>query len=58
MARPVPPLRPISCASLYRVSFLYFEFGEMEVQCEESLTVIDHNTVAFEIEEARQQHGA
>ena len=45
-------------AAGYGVSFFHFEFGEMEVEGEESLAVVDHHAVAFEIEKAGQQHGA
>src|SRR5271169_2551488 len=44
-------------AALYGVSFLHFEFGKMEVKGEESLAVVDNDAIAFEIQEARQQHG-
>jgi len=45
-------------AAGYGVSFFHFEFGEVEVEGEESLAVVDHHAVAFEIEKAGQQHGA
>ena len=42
MARPVPPLRPIILAAFHGVSFFHFEFGEMKVEGEQSLAVVDH----------------
>ena len=44
-------------ASLHCVPFLHLQFRKMEVQREKSLTVVDHNAVAFEIQKARKQHG-
>src|ERR1700726_4051146 len=45
-------------ASLHGVAFFHFEFGKMEVQSEKSLAVVDDDAVAFEIQEAGQQHGS
>lgn len=36
-------------ATLYGLSFFHFEFGEMEVEREQSLTVVDHHAISFEI---------
>ena len=44
--------------AFHRFAFLHFKFGKMEVQGEKSLTVVDDDAIAFEIQEARQQHGA
>ena len=45
-------------AAFHGVAFFHFEFGEMEVEGEESLAVVDDYAVTFEIQEAGQQHGA
>ena len=38
--------------------FLYFELGKMQVESEQSLAVIEHDEIAFEIKRPRQQHRA
>ena len=41
-------------ATFYLIAFLYFEFGKMKVEREESLSVVDYDAIAFVIQEARQ----
>jgi hypothetical protein len=36
--------------AFYWVAFFYFEFGEMQVESEQSLAVIEDYEVAFEVE--------
>src|SRR5208282_1812482 len=45
-------------AAFYPVPFFYFEFGKMQVEGEQSLAMIEHDKVAFEVEWAREQNGA
>src|SRR5215470_4031739 len=44
--------------SLDALSFFHLEFGEVQVKAEQSLAMIDHDAVALEVEEPREQHCA
>src|ERR1700745_1062255 len=45
-------------AAVYGVALLYFDLGQMEVQGEKSLAVVNDDAVAFEIQEAGKQDRA
>ena len=45
-------------SALYLVSFFYFEFGEVEVEGEESLAVVDDDAVAFKVQETCEKYRA
>ena len=44
--------------ALYRIAFLHLEFGKMEVERQQTLSVFEHHEIAFEIKRASQQHRA
>src|SRR5258705_8453234 len=39
------------------LSFFYAELGEMKIEREQTLAVVNHNEVAFEVEWASEDHG-
>ena len=45
-------------ATVDPVALLDFEFGEMQVEAEQALAVVDHHAISFEVESARQKDGA
>src|ERR1700682_3576064 len=45
-------------AALNVVALVHFEFGQMEIEGEQSLAVIEHDKIALEIERPRQQNRA
>ena len=56
MARPVPPLSPISCPLSTRSPCLHLDFRQVKVESQQSLSVIEHHTITFKIQRARQQN--
>ena len=45
-------------ATFHLLSFLYFELGEMQVQSQQTLAVIEYDEISLEIERPRQEHSA
>jgi len=44
--------------ALHRIPFFYFELGKMQVESQQTLAVIEHNEIPFEIKWPRQKHSA
>src|SRR5205807_1820524 len=45
-------------AALHVVALFHFEFGQMQVEGEQALAVIEHDEIALEIERPSEQHRA
>ena len=45
-------------AAFHLISLFYFEFREMQIKRKQTLAVVQHHEIAFEIQRPRQQHSA